>query len=71
MVERLGDLGDTLAHEVVKAAGRQDRKDRVFGLLGLLLVGEGEQSFGGFENTGRRVLGGATDRRELTRSNPR
>ena len=64
-VERFGDLGDPLAHEVVEAARRHDGEDRFLGLFRFFLVGEGEQPFGRGENTPGGVLGGRADRREL------
>ena len=64
-VERFGDLGDPLAHEVMEAACRHDGEDRFLGLFRLFLVGESKQPFGRGENTPGGVLGGRADRREL------
>jgi len=64
-IERLGDLGDALADQIVEDAGRHDRQDRLFRLPRLLFVGEGEQPFCRIEDAPGGVLRCRADGREL------
>src|SRR3990172_5061712 len=64
-IQRRGDLGDALADQVVEAACRHDRQNRLFRLLRLLFVGEGEKTLGRIEDASGGVLGGRADGGEL------
>jgi len=67
-IQRLGDLGDALADQVVEAACRHDRQNRLFRLLRLLFVSEGEKALGRIEDASGGVLGGRADGGELAQS---
>jgi len=65
LVERLGDLGDALANQIVEPASGHDGENGFLRLLRFLLVGGGEQAFRRIEDASGGVLRGGADRGKL------